>query len=376
MNNMIKMLDAIAVDQKHLATNFVDIVPDCCGAGAEVKTELMNRYQLYNWLINTSLSRRVRGMINDVDRGICILHQDTEGKYVIEIPQIYWSLPPTGSAEECCWQPLDFAKCGGNVPVNRLCLKDCDNIDDELLGRVIRMNRSYGELARRGESVWATKKRIARVSMAFLTAYNVILGMDENVTDFLKPFHGLLQVMSNPAISTIEGAEILSAFDSMACRMALLGGDDYIFALNPIIYNTLLNVIRRGQFGELPMGWSRNGDELRFRGIRFLQDRHVPVDLEAGTGEIWVLSGEAVGAWMATDLMPADAFIKESGHKEETLADGCGSSCTYYYNYGAAFANNANKLMRIVNVPISAACVTATGDLGNLIMPNTLIPKA
>lgn len=376
MNDTIRMLEAIAVDQKHLATNFTDVVPDCSGIGADMKTELMNRYRLYNWLINTPLSRRVRELVDGTQTGMCVLHKDSNGKYVLEIPQTYWSLPTTSGAEECCWQPFDFAKCGGNVPVNRLCLKDCDNIDDELLGRITKLNASYGELGRRGESFWDTKKRIARLSMAFLTAYNVLLGMDENTTDFLKPFHGLMQVMSNPAVAAIEGANILSAFDSLYCRISLLGGGSYVFALNDIIYNSLLSVIREGQNGQLPAGWTKRGEELYFHGIGFIRDRHVPVDLTAGTGEIWLLSGEAVGAWMATDLMPREAFIRESGHQEETLANGCGSSCTYYYNFGAAFNNNANKIMRIVNVPISAYCTAATSDLGGLVMPETLIPKA
>lgn len=372
---LIGDLESIAVDKKMLSSNFTDVVPDCTGLGADPKTELMNRNPLYTWLINTPLSRRVRGMINDVDHGMCVLHKDANGKYVIEIPQTFWSLPAQDTSAECCWVPFDFAKCGSNVPVNRLCLKDCDSIDDILMGRFQKLNASYGELGRRGESVNATKKRIARMSMAFLTAYNVILGTDGNTTPILKPFHGLLQVMMNPAISTIEGTDILSAFDSMWCRLAMLGYDDVVFATNPIIYNSVLSVIRTGQNGNLPLGWTRNGDEIRFHGIRFIQDKHVPVDLTAATGEVWVLSGDAVGLWMATDLMPADPFIKESGHQELPLEDGCGSECTFYYNYGAAFNNNANKIMNIVNVPISAYCVSATGDLGSLIQPETLIPK-
>ena len=369
----IKLLESVAVDQKHLATNFVDVVPDCCGPGADVKTELMNRYQLYYWLINTSLSRRVRDSINSVDRGMCNLHYDaTAAGYVIEVPQTYWSLPATDTSAECCWQPFDFAKCGGNVPVKRLCLKDCDNIDNELLGRVISLNGNYGELGRRGESVWNTKKRIARMSMAFLTANNAILGTDNNTTDILKPFHGLLQVVMNPAVAVIEGANILSAFDSMWCRMSILGEEDFVFATNPLIYNSILSVIRVSE--RMPLGWSLSGEELRFHGIRFLRDRRVPVNLATSVGEVWVLSGSSVGLWMATDLMPADAFIKESGHQEQSLADGCGSSCTYYYNYGAAFNNNANKIMRIVNIPVSGYCTAATSDLGNLVQPQTLIP--
>lgn len=373
MTKELEMLANIAVDRKELATNFVDVVPDCCGAGADVKTELMNRYPLYTWLINTQLSQRVRSMISGED-GMCILHKDSNGNYVIDVPNVYWSELPTSSAEECCWQPFDFAKCGAPVPVNRLCLKDCDNIDNELLGRVVRMNQSYGELARQGESLWDTKKRIARISMAFLTAYNVILGTSSTSTGVLKPFHGLLEVMSNPAVAAVVGSDILSAFDSLYCRMAILGVDGYVFAVNPLIYESILSAIRPSQYGLYPFGWARNGDEVTFHGIRFLQDRHVPVDLQAGTGEVWALKSDAVGAWMATDLMPADAFIKESGHREETLANGCGSSCTFYYNFGSVFNNNSNKLMRITGIPVSANCAASTGDLGGLVMPETLIP--
>lgn len=371
----IAELEKIAVDQKLLATNFADVVPDCCNdTGAEVKNEIQNRYELYFWLLNTELARRVRAMINDDN---CILHKDSQsGGYVIEVPATFWSLEPAGSAEECCWPPIDFAKCKGNVPVHRLCLKDCDSIDDELLGRVTRFNRSYGEFARDGETVWSAKKRIARLSMAFLTNQNVIDGMDNLTTDVLKPFHGLLQVMANPAVSAVQFLGSYAAtFDSLFCRMAVLGGlERFVFAIHPVLYTSLLSDLRRDQFGSYPEGWTREGNEIRFNGIRFIRDIRVPLNMTTQTGEIWVLDGASVGAWMATDLMPADAFIKESGHKEETLEDGCGSSCTYYYNYGAVFNNNANRVMRIINVPISLACQAGLEGLDSLITPNTLIP--
>ena len=372
IDSFAKGLESIAVDRKALATNFTDVIPDCSGVGVDIKTELQNRYQLYLWLINTSLSRRVREMING-DNGACILYKDSDG-YHIQVPGTFWSTANASQAGECCWVPFDFAKCENNVPVNRLCLKDCDSIDDELLGRLRRLNAGYGDVASRGATYWDTKKRIARMSMAFLTAYTVIDGTDNNDTGVLKPFHGLLQLMQNPAVTTVSGTNVLAAFDEIFCRLAFLGGGDYIFAVNPLIYQSILSVIVPGQFGEYPRGWSRSGDVITFNGIGFLQDKHVPVDLQNATGEVWVLAGDAVGAWMATDLMPADDFIKESGHKEETLENGCGSSCTYYYNFGTTFNNNATKLMRITDVAVSANCVNATGDLGGLIFPETLIP--
>lgn len=374
MDNMeMKLLEQVAVDSRMLATNFTDVIPDCCGPEVDVKTVLMNTYPLYGWLIGTSLSRRVRNTLSGNDAN-CFLVKGDDG-YEIKVPGSFWSLEPTGSAEECCWSPFDFAKCASSVPVRRLCLKDCDSIDDELMGRFLRVNGNYGGVTRSGESYTDTKKRIARLSMAFLTVYNIMYGRIGMTTNILKEFHGLFDVMSNAAIVAIPGANVLSAFDSLWCRMSFLGETSgFVFAVNPILYATLESVVIPGQFGDLPAGWARNGDSLTFHGISFIQDRFVPVDMANGTGEIWLLAGDAVGAWMATDLMPADPFIKESGHQEQSLTDGCGSSCTYYYNYGTVFNNNANRLARIVDVPISATCMATTGDLGALINPTTLIP--
>lgn len=380
MNNektLTTELDAVAVDMKYLATNFTDVVPDCLGLGSDPKTEIMNDNPLYFWLLNTPLSRRVRGLIRDTDRGACILHKDATGKYVIEIPGSFWSLPAQDTSAECCWVPFDFAKCASNVPVNRLCLKDCDDLDDIFLGRFQRLNRSYGEFGSRGEDYVSVKERIARLSMTFLTANNAILGTDGNTTDILKPFHGLLQVMLNPAINVIDGTDILSAFDSMWCRLSLLGYRDVVFATNPIIYESIFSQIQMGQNNRYPLGWTKDGDEIRFHGIRFIRDRHVPVDLTAATGEVWVLSGDAVGLWMARDLTNPFKRPNYDGGQftEQPLADGCGRECKWFYNYGSAFNNNSNKLMNIVNIPISANCVSATGDLGALITPTTLVPK-
>lgn len=373
MNSMNMRLEDIAVDRMTLATNFTDVIPDCCGQDVDIKTELMNRHPLYTWLLGTQLSRRVRDQINSAD-GNCYLVKN-DGSYVIKVPGTFWSLDPKDTSEECCWVPLDFAKCAGEVPVRRLCLKDCDNIDDELLGRKLRVQSSYGGVARAGETYWETKKRIARLSMAFFTVYNIMYGRIGQTTPILKEFHGLFDVMSNAAVVSLPGANILSAFDSLWCRLSLMGDTTgIVFGLNPIVYNSLLSAITPDITGRYPAGWTRQGDELRFHGIRFIQDRFVPVDMAEGTGEIWVLASDAVGVWLATDLMPQDAFIKESGHQEQSLADGCGSDCTYYYNFGSVFNNNANRIAKIVDVPISAACMATTGDLGGLINPTTLIP--
>ena len=367
----IGALENVAVDRAVLATNLPDL-PDCYDKEISLKSELITRFPLVTWLLGTPMTARIRSDIRDAN----ITYKDCDGKWQIKAPRELWSLEiPDGENEECCWAPFDFAKCGGESPLNLLCLKDCDNIMDDLMGRTVRFGANVPGLANAGDSQYEIKRRVARLSMAFLTAYNVILGEDDVFTNILKPFHGLMQVMENPAITTINGTNILMAFDSVACRLSMLGGGQFVIAIHPIVYQGLLNEIRVGQFGQLPVGWTRNGDELSFRGIRFIQDRFVPVDMEAGTGEAWVLNADAVGLYLATNLMPEGDYIRTSGHIEETREDGCASQCTYYYNIGAVVANNANKLMRIVDIPLSGACTAAIGDLGALITPKTLIPR-
>lgn len=372
MNMSNAILEQVAVDKTMLATNLPDLA-DCTGLGLDPKTEIQNRFPLVTWLLGTELTRRVRGLIDS--RGNCIVHKDGDGKWVIEIPRELWSLVPEGTGEECCWQPFDFAKCEGNVPLNLLCLKDCDSIMDILVGENVNMGSNIAGLASTGDTINEVKKRIARMSMAFLTAYTTILGLDNTYTNLLKPFHGLMQVMENPAIATIDGTNILQAFASAWCRMSLMGQGGMVFAVNPVTYQGILDAVRPDMFGRYPDGWSRNGDTVTFHGMGFIQDKLVPVDVEDQVGEVWGLVSSAVGLYLATDLMPADKYIRYSGDFTKTPAQGCGEECTYYYNFGTAMGNNANKLLRIVDVPLSGACVSVIGDLEGLVTPQTLIPK-
>lgn len=373
MNMNIRTLDNVAVDMKQLSTNFGDIAYDCYGMdGATLKTELQNRFPVVMWLLGTRLSRTV---ISGASRNMMGLHKNEDGEWVLEVPRTIWTTLPASTENECCWLPFDFAKCAGNVPLKLLCLKDCENILDGFVSEIIKPGRIEG-ISSAGESLASVKRRIARLSMAFLTAQNVMLGVDNAATTVLKPFHGLLQVMENPAVTSIDGTNILAAFDELGCRMDVIGGfEDTVIAVNPIIYSSIEAEVRPGQNGELPAGWARRGDRLYFKGIAFIEDRLVPVDTANGTGDAWILNGDAIGAYLATDLAPTDRFIREAG-TEETQANGCRTECTYYYNFGAVFNNNANKLAVISDIPVSTACAGTLGSLGGLIVPKTLIPEA
>ena len=372
MNIDLKLLESVAVDRTVLSTNLPDM-PDCTGAGLDVKTEIINRFPLVNWLLGTNLTSRTRSAVAGVD-GHCLIHKDGDGKWMLEVPRGLWTeVPEASDNPECCWQPFDFAKCAGQLPLSLLCLKDCSSIMDDLIDKTLKFGANVAGLASEGETRNEVKRRVARMSMAFYTGMTAIQGLDNTYTNILKPFHGLMQIMENPAVATINGTNILSAFDQAWCRLSLMGGN-VVFALNPILYQSILEVVVPGQNGLYPMGWTRNGDELRFHGMGFIQDRAVPVDIAEATGEIWALNGDAVGLYLATDLMPGDDYIRYSGHKEAAVADGCGEDCTFYYNLGTALANNSNKILRIVDVPITGACSAVIGDFAGLVNPQTLIP--
>ena len=374
-NMSLEVLNQVAVDKTMLATNLPEMA-DCTGIGIDPKTEIQNKFPLVAWLLGTELTRRVRAAIDD--KGSCIVHKNGDGKWVIEVPREIWSLVPEASeAQECCWQPFDFAKCEGNVPLNMLCLKDCDSIMDRLVGMNVNFGSNIAGLASTGDSLNDLKARVARLSMAFYTAHTAVLGLDNTYTNILKPFHGLMQVMENPAIATLDGTNILQAFDSLWCRLSIMGFDasGIRLALNPVTYQGVLAAIQPDMYGRYPEGWTRNGDTVSFHGMAFLEDKLVPVDIEDQVGEIWVLASSSVGLYLATDLMPAQDYIRFSGDFAKTPEQGCGEECTYYYNLGTALGNNANKLARIVDVPFSGACASVIGDLEGLVTPQTLIPR-
>lgn len=382
-NNEIdtKRLEEVAVDSKKLASNFPEVMDDCYGIeGGDVTSILQTYFPLVDWLMNTAQSRSLRNELNGRYRDALsnrFHKEDIAGvtKWVMETPRSIWTEPPTSTANECCWLPFDFAKCAGKVPINLLCLKDCGDITDDLMGDILRFNQrnAVSPISRPGETFNEVRRRIDRLSMLFFTAHNVIQGIDDTYTDTLKPFHGLLALLENPAVMHYDGSNLLAAFRSLGCRLDILGGNQVI-AVNPIIYSSIAAAIVPDANGNLPAGWTKNGETVKFHGRSFIQDKLVPVDTAAGTGEAWVLDGDSVGLFLATDLAPTDSFIRYSGHNTES-APRCGEECMYMYNLGAAFSNNANKLAVITDIPVESACTGAVADLAALVNPTTLIPR-
>ena len=375
MNEMMNMLDRRAVDVQKLASNFIDIISDCEGLeDFSLRNELQNRYPLATWLSGTAFSRMMRQRSTNPQ----LFHHGTgedAADWVMEVPGTVYTLEPANSGADCCWTIPDFAKCATEVPLNFVCLKDCDSIFDTMVYERLRINQRarLEGFAREGETLEQVENRIRHLWMAFYTMHTVILGTSNTSDNIVKPFHGLLEVMQNDAVISVSGANILAAFDSIGCRLDVLGGSNWVFALNPLMYRSLEDVVVPDVNGNLPSGWSRVNGRLRFHGIGFIDDKLIPVDMQNMTGDIWLIDGDSTGMFLGYSIGNEMEISKD--FTEQTLENGCGQMCYYLYNYGTVANNNANRVMVISDVPVSSAC-TEIADLASLINPTTLVPAA
>ena len=375
MNEMINMLDKRAVDVQKLASNFIDIISDCEGLeDFSLRNELQNRYPLATWLSGTPFSRMMRQRSTNPQLFHHGVGEDAP-EWVMEVPGSVYTLAPVNSGADCCWTIPDFAKCASEVPLNFVCLKDCDSIFDTMVYERLRINQRarLEGFAREGETLEQVENRIRHLWMAFYTMHTVILGTSNTSDNIVKPFHGLLEVMQNDAVLSVSGANILAAFDSIGCRLDVLGGSNWVFALNPLMYRSLEDAIVPDANGNLPSGWTRQNGRLRFHGIGFIDDKLIPVDMTNMTGDIWLIDGDSTGMFLGYSIGNEKEIADD--FTEQTLENGCGQICHYLYNYGTVANNNANRVMVISDVPVSSAC-TEIADLAALINPTTLVPAA
>lgn len=376
-NETYKKLALVAVEPKdimELSTNFIDVISDCESLDDfTLRNELQDYYPLATWLLGTRMASTMRRRSTDPQK----FHKSsTEGvEWEMDVPGTVYTLEPSNEGTDCCWTMPDFAKCAGNVPLMMLCLKDCDKIFDQMIMERLRINEraSLEGIANEGETVDDVNERLRIVWFAFYLAHTAIMGTTNTSDNITKPFHGLLQVVQNPAVVSISGANILAAFASIGCRLDVLGGDDWVFATNPLIYSSLKAAIVPDQYGKYPADWEVRDGELYYKGIGFIRDKILPVDLTAGTGDVLLIDGSATGLFFGFNLN--DPYEIRNDFTEQTLENGCGQVCTYLYNFGAVANNNANRIMVVSGVPISSAC-TEIADLAGLINPNTLIPAA
>lgn len=365
---MNRFFNVPEVDSKQLSSNIGDILSGCNVTEGTLASELQDKFPLYNWLKSTKLSRTIEANKNVES------FKKTGGKWKVAVPASYNSLPAVSTQGECCWAPFDFAKTAEEVELMHFCLKDCKSVDDALWDDQLKLTKGVSGLATKGMTKAQIQDKVARLSMAFLSNANIIKGVSTVETATLKPFHGLMEVMENTAVMSISGATgVINAFDRIGCRLAVLGGaSDYVFAVHPVGYETIKASLVKDQNGEYPAGWEKSGDTVKFNGIAFIADDQMPIDLEEGTFEVWALSSEAVGLTMRYDI--ANPVALDEQFEELTYEQGCGKSCVWYYNAGAVVNNNADKIAKIVDIPVSTACTDGLVGINAIAVPETIVP--
>lgn len=330
------------------------------------KTSLQNNVPLFDWLMTTNLSGVIRSTVTDGNIGIHLNPKlGTNGEYVIPLPWSYYTLPFPDTQGECCWVPPSIAKCGGEMPLELLCMRCCEDIKERIVNGIVSggTNDLLGYFQRQGETITQARNRLIRLSMAYLTARNVILGLPDAGTATLKPFYGLLNVLQNPAVPAIDGSNILAAMETIACRRAVAEwGNNVVIALHPLTYMGIESKLVLDGNGMLPRGWSRNTQNGTFSfslngsNVRFIQDKIVPVDIANGTGDAWLLDGDVVGAWLAAPVTGSENLHFTDGDFNNNPDDNCLTLCEYWYNMGGVGATEYNRLAVISNIPLSNAC--------------------
>lgn len=370
---------------RHLASNIGDVAKDCCGNELDLRGVINREFPIISLLLRTQLSSQLRGNFTNCNT-IYKRNEDVgRDMYYLQVPASVYSLPVKSTIGECCFAPIDLAKCAGEVPLFRLCLKDCETLDDILMADEIKLNTGIAGLVNKGMSLRQARLVMDRLSYVFQAGKNIINGVKDLETETQKPFHGLLEVYENPAVIPITAQfGILNAFKSLGCRInAMRGNDTFWFTCHPIVYQAIRSRIHQNVYGELPDGWSKLGNEyslykdipmgdLTFNGIPFVLDKNLTPDIVGQTGEVYMISSNAVGMWLKNDLANPKQFggFTDDNFIEEAY-DECGSRCMFLYTIGAVVNNNADRIAKIVDIPLDNVCLT--GLQGIDIVPQTLI---
>lgn len=383
MKVSLKQVEKNSVDIEKLSNELTETLNNIGSFGVsndlsqnQLKNPVQDKFPLVDWLMNTELSSVMR---NTRTSGNAVIYEDG-GETVIKVPDLIHTELPADASGACCWLAPDLAKCSSNAPLRLLCLKDCTDMMTSLIDKNlqrVKATDSVSYFMQKGETIEEARKRLDRLAMAFYTARNMVLGTMDTETGTLKRFHGLLEIMEDSAVSSADGTNILAAFDTIGCRLSVLNDGKYKFAVHPLTYQAVQKEVKKGRNGNYPDGWEKDmSGNITYMGFGFIQDKTVPVDLDTNTGEIWVLDGAVLGAYLMTTLQPQENFIFTDAEHNNVPADGCAENCVYMYNVGTVFATNYNHLMMIQNVPLNTACAGDTlKGLDGLIQPETIVPR-
>lgn len=339
-------------------------------------------------------SPMVASMLESIkDSAIAVFVKNNAGHWVTET--YTWGTTDPDDGQGCCFTPFEIQACSDSARVFSLCLKDCETTLDKMMNEEVSYKGTdlLNYFQKAGMTYEASLQYIAWFSFAFRTQRVIAQGLVDYQGVGLRPFHGIAEVMSHPAVTPLSGSDILGAFAQAGCILDVLqaGASNYAIFVHPVGHIAIEAVVTEGKNGKLPQGWEKGsfGDffgtpvTLKYKGIPVVKDFYVPKDLEVNnTFEAYIidLSVTRVSMKYKELLIPADKI--RQGTTLEPDSDCNFVACDIYENAGVAHSANYARNILITGMPLNANCSAGVYTRvqnamdGAVPFPMVSIPKA
>lgn len=292
------------------------------------------------------------------------IRQAKNGDWIIE--SITWgTVAPdfaNDNSDSCCFTEKFSMTATGDAEVFKyLCFKDCETRLDRLMKDKVTFKQ--GDLInifqRLGMSYAEAEQFMAWYTFAFIVQRHIVQGMVNFSGNGLRPFAGVAEMMAHPGVTPIDaGGSVVGAFRQVACYVDVLDNQsaNYKIYVHPLTLRGILAEIVPGKDGQLPQGWSRNGNTVTFMGIPFGTSYHLPFDLETTmTGEAYVIDLARVEALTEYDLFVPQSSIRTTTTEDPSLP-GCEVICDKYENFGLVYTNSYISHLLVANIPLEQTC--------------------
>lgn len=299
------------------------------------------------------------------------LRKMNNGDWVME--GITWGTKaPDWSTDDnsCCFtEKFTMQVTGDATPIRYLCFKDCENRLDRMLKDKVHFKQ--GDLLnlfqQLGMSYEESEQFMAWYTFAYIVQRHIVQGMLNFQGQGLRPFAGVAEMMSHPGVTPIDaGGSVIGAFRQVACYLDVLDNQSsrYKIYVHPLTLKGIKSAIVPGKDGQLPQGWSVNGESLSFKGIPFGTSYHLPFDMEnTMTGEAYIIDLSKVEALTQYDLFVPQESIYTTRTEVaggmlngEGQVPGCEVVCDKYENFGLVHTNSPISHILVANIPLDSTC--------------------
>lgn len=339
-------------------------------------------------------SPMVSSMLESIENSaIATFVKNNVGHWVTET--YTWGTTDPDDGQGCCFTPFELQACSDSARVFSLCLKDCATTLDNMMNSAVKFKGTdlLNYFQKAGMSYKSAMQYMAWYSFAYRTQRVIAQGLVDYQGVGLRPFHGIAEVMSHPAVTPIQSSDIIGAFAQAGCIIDVLNSGvstNYAIFVHPVGHIAIEEVVTEGKNGKLPSGWTKGNFgsfhgtpvTLKYKGIPIVKDMYVPKDLvNNNTFEAYIIDLSVTKVSMVyKDLMiPADKI--RQGTTLEPDSDCNFVACDIYENAGVAHCSNYARNILLTGMPLSANCsagvftrIQGTMD-GAVPFPMVQVPK-